>query len=1627
MQLQFYSTIKQFAQFCLNRLPKKVLKSTIPQKIKFFNMNVFLPNFRAMAWLKRGITCLTLAVALLCSLVAQAQVDVTATAGTLGPTTYTTLKGAFDAINAGTHQGDITVNISANTTETATAALNASAAPASYTSVLVQPTAVATVSGNIVGAIIKLNGADNVTIDGRIAGAGRNLSVINTSTNSATAAIWLSSLGVGLGCTNNTVRNLELACGVTQNTATSSTFGIIMSGATISATNNGDDNDNNTFTANRIIRCRYGIVTRGVATNNNQNIVVTNNIVGPTAFGADQIGKVGIFMQADNLSTVSGNTVQFVGGTYANNASGSDRVGIAIGTESWSMTPSTITSGNYTVTGNLIHDIIDEKTYSAVGLLLGTTGGGSPTNNFVCSNMIYNVKANGTVSDQTVGLGISGGHTDYVVNNSIYLYGDVDPDPLASNTSTFGSGIRIANVNGTNHLNLTLKNNVVHMDLFSSSSPTVRYYAISGNSSAYSFGTGGENYNDYYINPANTQLQTGGLGGLSGATLTTQFATLANWQTAYTAAQDANSVQVDPAFTSTTNLHIASPTGGINDLGTPVTCSLDYDGEARSATTPDMGADEVVLCAAAAGGTITPATQTKCAGQTASMTAIGAEVGAGIVYQWEVSTTGGGVGFANVAGGTGAASTSYTTAALAAGTYYYRLKVTCTLASITGYSNELVVTVNPVPTAAAASNSPVCAGTALNLTSTTDIGTTFTWSGPSTYSSTVQNPTIDPVALSNAGAYTVTVSTAVGCSVTASTAVVVNPSPVITSTTATPATICSGGTSQLQVNLQTPTYCTASATTGCSGGDEYISNVTFGSINNTTTCGTTTYSDFTAQSTNVTAGSTGLTLTYGNPNNFSGDQYKVWIDWNQNGLFTDVGEEYTGTGTNLITFSINVPVNAINGSTRMRVRLTFTGVMAPCGISPYGETEDYTVNVSGGVDAYTYAWSPTTYLDNATIANPLATAVMATTAYTVTVTGSNGCFSTGTTTVTVDTPTTSATTTDNTACVAPYTGTATLTTDGVSFLWSNGATTPNLSNLAGGTYTVTVTSSNGCTATASATVMDMPAIPTASATTTDNIACTAPYTGTATLTTDGVAFAWSNGATTQNLSDLAGGTYYVTITSSNGCTSTTSATVMDIPFLPTVIATGTNNTSCTAPIGTATLATDGVAFAWSNGATTQNLSDLAGGTYTVTVTGSNGCTTTASATVVDLPAVPMAGITNNTGTNTLTCATTSISLTATGGGTYLWSGGLTTANRTITAAGTYTVTVTGTNGCTASASIVITQNTALPVSSISASATAITCATPSIVLTATGGGTYAWSTGATTVSITITAAGTYGVTVTGANGCSVKRSRTVTASTAPPTATISGATTLCAGASLSLTASSTGATYAWSGPSGYTATGLTITRNPATAAMSGTYAVTITGSNGCTASASTVVTVNTCTTLAATATGTANTGTNNGTITINTSGGTACAGGTYNYTWSGVSSGSGSGTSPFVISPLATGWYYITVTDCNGGSVALTYYVASQTRTRTKTNDIFEGLTAYPNPASEVTTVAFTTWASERMTVAIYSLDGKQVATLFDGVTIAAADYQLPLEVVDIPAGIYHVLLSTQSGKRETLRIVVVK
>ncbi len=522
-------------------------------------------------------------------------IEIESSGGTMTPTAYATLKAGFDAINAGTHTGSINIEVCGNTTEAATASLDASGSgSASYTDVTVRPVGGARIiDGSIIGAIVKLNGADNVTIDGRQGGTGtaRDLTVRNNSNSTGAAAVWLSSVATDAGATNNVVRNLELACGAT-NANTNSTFGIIMSGTTISTTSNGADNDNNQFIFNRITSARYGIVTRGVTTNNNISPIITDNIIGPNAFGPDGISKVGILLQADTGALVSRNTVQFIGGDLANTTSGADRVGIAVGTDSWSATSSTtITSGDYTVTRNSIHDVVEERTFSSVGIILGTTRSGSPTNNLVANNFIYNLRANGTTGDQLAGIGISGGNADKVVFNSISLTGDMDPGAAAA-TTTYGSAIRIPGANAANNANFVVANNSIYLDASSSSTAANRYYAITLNGAAYSFGTGFLNNNNYFINGANPQVQTGGLGTNTGNSITTQFAALVDWQAALTAPQDANSIQADPQYVSnTSDLHIAMASPNVNAGVAAGGVTTDFDGQLRVAV-PDIGADE---------------------------------------------------------------------------------------------------------------------------------------------------------------------------------------------------------------------------------------------------------------------------------------------------------------------------------------------------------------------------------------------------------------------------------------------------------------------------------------------------------------------------------------------------------------------------------------------------------------------------------------------------------------------------------------------------------------------------------------------------------------------------------------------------------------------------------------------------------------------------------------------------------------------------------------------------------------------------------------------------------------------------------------------------------------------------
>ncbi|MEI6143568.1 MAG: hypothetical protein WCP85_30100, partial [Mariniphaga sp.] len=148
-----------------------------------------------------------------------AQISVTATVGTLGPSTYTTLKEAFDAVNLGAHQGLITIQVTASTSEAASAVLNASGnGLASYTSITIYPTSSGlSISGNLAAPLIDFNSADFVTIDGRVDQTGTmpDLTIMNTSTSNVAAT---STIRFIVDACDNTIRYCNLKGATTATT-----------------------------------------------------------------------------------------------------------------------------------------------------------------------------------------------------------------------------------------------------------------------------------------------------------------------------------------------------------------------------------------------------------------------------------------------------------------------------------------------------------------------------------------------------------------------------------------------------------------------------------------------------------------------------------------------------------------------------------------------------------------------------------------------------------------------------------------------------------------------------------------------------------------------------------------------------------------------------------------------------------------------------------------------------------------------------------------------------------------------------------------------------------------------------------------------------------------------------------------------------------------------------------------------------------------------------------------------------------------------------------------------------------------------------------------------------------------
>jgi gliding motility-associated-like protein len=542
-------------------------------------------------------------------------------------------------------------------------------------------------------------------------------------------------------------------------------------------------------------------------------------------------------------------------------------------------------------------------------------------------------------------------------------------------------------------------------------------------------------------------------------------------------------------------------------------------------------------------------------------------------------------------------------------------------------------------------------------------------------------------------------------------------------------------------------------------------------------------------------------------------------------------------------------------------------------------------NIAGA----TYAWTGPNGFSNPT-QNPTITGATtaATGTYSVTATVSGCTSSAGTTAVTVNpTPLAPTAGSNSPICAGQNLNLTASNIAGATYAWtgpngfSNPTQNPTITGAtiaATGTYSVTATV-NGCTGPAGTTAVTVNPIPAAPTAGSNSAICAGQNLNLTASNIAGATYAWTgpNGFSnpTQNptitgATIAAAGTYSVTATV-NGCTGpagTTAVTVNPIPTAPTA---GSNSAICAGQNLNLTASNiAGATYAWTgpNGFTnpTQNptitgATTAAAGTYSVTAT-VNGCTGSAgttSVTVNPIPAAPTAG------SNSAICAGQNLNLTASNitGATYAWTGpnGFSnpTQNPTITGAttaatGTYSVTAT-VNGCTGPAGTTAVTVNPIPAAPTAGSNSAI-CAGQNLNLTAStiSGATYAWTgpngftnptqnptiTGATTA-----ATGTYSVTAT-VNGCASPAGTTaVTVNPIPAAPTAGSNSAICAGQNLNLTASTiSGATYAWTGPNGFSNPTQNPTITGATTAATGTYSVTATV-NGCTGPAgTTAVTVN---------------------------------------------------------------------------------------------------------------------------------------------------------------------------------------
>lgn len=438
-----------------------------------------------------------------------------------------------------------------------------------------------------------------------------------------------------------------------------------------------------------------------------------------------------------------------------------------------------------------------------------------------------------------------------------------------------------------------------------------------------------------------------------------------------------------------------------------------------------------------------------------------------------------------------------------------------------------------------------------------------------------------------------------------------------------------------------------------------------------------------------------------------------------------------------------------------------------------------------------------------------------------------------------------------------------------------------------------------------------------------SVSCNGANDGAINLSMNGgfapLSYNWSHGATTQDLTGLGGGNYTVTVTDGIGCEYTYTASVQE----PAVLASATAATdeNCGGEDGVASVGlSGGVApyfYIWNTFQTGSSIGGLSAGTYTVTYTDAAGCSGNDQVTVGGSGSIVATSTSMDAACGVADGEATITASTGTAPYSYTWSNGDSTATATGLMAGSYTVTVLDSAGCSSDFQVNV-SNTGGPVLSAPTD-TNVSCngdTTGSINLLVFGGNgtpTFAWSNGATTQYISGLAAGTYVGTVTDTSNCLLIASFTLTEPDAISTL-VNTTSPTCSGvadgqASVNAFGGTGAYTYGWSNtPPDST--------SQASGLAAGTYTVTVTDANQCPATASGLISDPTPIAVLTNAVNVRCNGENSGSAGIVLSGGDA----PYSYLWD-------NGATTDQIFGLVVGTYTVTATDANGCSVSQTYSI----------------------------------------------------------------------------------------------------